>query len=97
MFSAPAAYNKDLHRLLITSCISIGTHPSYQHDQIPKNKKARSFLRTGLKVFPHEIFFKIHPVRDRNRFNLFFKYRLPMPDFKYFSLAVASCSFKHAS
>ena len=39
----------------------------------------------------------IHPVRDKNDLNLFLKYRLPMPDFKYFSRAKASFSFKHAS
>jgi hypothetical protein len=39
----------------------------------------------------------IHPVRDKNDFNLFLKYRLPMPDFNYFSRAKASFSFKQAS
>ncbi len=33
----------------------------------------------------------VHPVRDKKRFNLFFKNRFPIPDFKYFSRAVASC------
>ena len=34
----------------------------------------------------------LYPVRDKNRLNLFFKYRLPIPDFRYFSRAKTSCS-----
>jgi hypothetical protein len=41
--------------------------------------------------------FGFYPVRDRKRFNLFFKYRFPIPVLRYFSRAKASPPFKEPS
>jgi hypothetical protein len=66
------------------------------------NRRAESSSRFpkhsgDFRLYPLQLFLLLDPVRDRKRLSLFFRYRFPIPVFKYFSLALASCSLKQAS
>ena len=55
------------------------------------------FLLRSVATYTEYLIVVFHPVRNRKRFNLDLRYRLPLPALRYNSLDLASLSFVHAS